>query len=78
MCGVNDVSLPQVDPYAPDVTPAQMKKLTEDEKKKVAAFSEKLKKMNPGAYGNFTNTSPEKSLNRARKKQLEKLLQQHF
>jgi hypothetical protein len=41
----------QVDPYAPDVTPSQMKKLTEDEKKKVAAFSDRLKKMNPSAYG---------------------------
>jgi hypothetical protein len=41
----------QVDPYAPDVTPSQMQKLSVEDKKKVAAFSQRLKKLSPEAYG---------------------------
>jgi len=39
-----------VDPYAPDVTPSQMARLTGTEKEKVQAFSQKLKSWNKKAY----------------------------
>mmetsp|Transcript_44064 Transcript_44064/g.110383 ORF Transcript_44064/g.110383 Transcript_44064/m.110383 type:complete len:249 (+) Transcript_44064:208-954(+) len=47
--GSEDVRLP-IDPYAPEVTPSQVRKLTFEEKAKVSDMTRRLRAMNQKAY----------------------------